>query len=327
MNNRKTARMIQFAIALYLSCGAALVNADDHLVKIVGRQQVTVTTPQVHLGDLADVTPIKLGNDDSVIALKKILLGTSPKPGQQTTVAANQIIEALKSSGVKLSSVGYSLPRVITVQRAGRKILPDEVKSVIESFFAHNDREVALKGIQFDQEIFVAPGSLKIEAQPIENSRPGSQGFSMLAVSGTEQPIRFDVTANLDEWVEVPVAARAIQRGVTVDQKDIAFARYHISAVPKDAAFDPKEINGKATSGTISSGDVFRTSRLSIPAVIAAGSTVTLVYKSGALEATATGVAMEPGTMGQEIKVRNDTSKRIVLGKVLEPGIVGVSKK
>ena len=56
------------------------------------------------------------------------------------------------------------------------------------------------------------------------------------------------------------------------------------------------------------------------------GAMVTLVYRSGGIEATASGVAIESGAQGDEIRVRNDSSRKIILGKVLEPGMVGVTK-
>jgi flagella basal body P-ring formation protein FlgA len=47
-------------------------------------------------------------------------------------------------------------------------------------------------------------------------------------------------------------------------------------------------------------------------------------YQSEFFEATASGVALENGGIGQEIKVRNDASKKVVSGQVLEAGIVRV---
>ena len=71
---------------------------------------------------------------------------------------------------------------------------------------------------------------------------------------------------------------------------------------------------------------MFQKRKLDIPPVIDMGALVTLVYRSGGIEATASGVAIESGALGDEIRVRNDSSRKIILGKVLEPGIVGVSK-
>ena len=44
----------------------------------------------------------------------------------------------------------------------------------------------------------------------------------------------------------------------------------------------------------------------------------------GRLEATATGVALENGGFNQEIRVRNEGSKKVVVAKVLEAGLVSV---
>ena len=39
---------------------------------------------------------------------------------------------------------------------------------------------------------------------------------------------------------------------------------------------------------------------------------------------TAVGTALENGGLGQDIRVRNDSSKKIVMGRVIEPGLVMV---
>jgi flagella basal body P-ring formation protein FlgA len=49
-----------------------------------------------------------------------------------------------------------------------------------------------------------------------------------------------------------------------------------------------------------------------------------MVYKNGLFEVSATGVALEAGGRGHEIRVRNEASKKIIAATVLEPGLVGV---
>ena len=49
-----------------------------------------------------------------------------------------------------------------------------------------------------------------------------------------------------------------------------------------------------------------------------------IVFRFGRREATATGVALENGGFNQEIRVRNEGSKKVVVAKVLEAGLVSV---
>jgi flagella basal body P-ring formation protein FlgA len=61
-----------------------------------------------------------------------------------------------------------------------------------------------------------------------------------------------------------------------------------------------------------------------IPPVVKSGSRVTLLFKRGQLEVTASGIALENGIVGSEIKVRNENSKRVVIGRVADEGLVVV---
>jgi flagella basal body P-ring formation protein FlgA len=69
---------------------------------------------------------------------------------------------------------------------------------------------------------------------------------------------------------------------------------------------------------------VFRAHSVAVPPLVSTGSRVSIVFRYNRLEVSASGIALENGGKGQEIKIRNDTSKRIVSGRVEAPGIVMV---
>ncbi|MCB0340106.1 MAG: flagellar basal body P-ring formation protein FlgA, partial [Bdellovibrionales bacterium] len=83
---------------------------------------------------------------------------------------------------------------------------------------------------------------------------------------------------------------------------------------------------GFETNRNIGFGEVFRKPMLHIPPVITSGSKVTVFYKSAAMEATASGVAVEDGIEGSEIRVRNDNSNKVITGRVVGPGMVQVGR-
>ena len=62
-----------------------------------------------------------------------------------------------------------------------------------------------------------------------------------------------------------------------------------------------------------------------MPPLIATGARVFIAFKSGLLEATATGTAMENGFRGQEIRVKNDSSQKILSAVTEDAGMVRVS--
>ncbi len=315
---------IAIILSLLFVLPAAAVDS-ARSIRIIGRKSATVTTRRILLADIAQVSSPELSDDEAVIALQKIVIADSPLPGAKITLSASQILERLREQGVNLNSVGYTLHRVVTVARAGRVLRSAEVRAAIEEFFASGKRDAVLKGIAYNEDIQLAPGLTKLAVRPYDSTRAGEMGFEVVAEVEGEQPVSFKVPAQIDEWRELPVAARPLQRGAVIGEGDIKMARLNISAIPHDAAADKAGLIGMEAEQAIGYGEVFRRNKLLLPPVISSGSRVTLVYKTALITATASGVALESGQEGEEIKVRNTASKKIVSGMILEPGLVGVN--
>ena len=97
------------------------------------------------------------------------------------------------------------------------------------------------------------------------------------------------------------------------------------NSIPEDVAVDTRGIIGFEADYSMNDGEVFRVGRLALPPVIEPGHAVTIMYRSGLLEVTAAGTALEAGARGRPIKVKNNASKKLLVGTVLEPGLVGVN--
>ncbi|MEZ4753176.1 MAG: flagellar basal body P-ring formation chaperone FlgA, partial [Bdellovibrionota bacterium] len=115
-------------------------------------------------------------------------------------------------------------------------------------------------------------------------------------------------------------------RGAVIGSDDVVMARLNSTAIPNDAAVEIKDIIGLETDQAIGYGEVFRRNKLAIPPVIARGQKVAIQYKSKFLEASAIGIAEESGIEGDEIRVRNRVSEKVVFGTIIAPGLVRVSK-
>jgi flagella basal body P-ring formation protein FlgA len=320
-------RYLKFGFIICLVMIASIVEANQPSIVITGRKDVLITNKEIRLSDLADVMSKNNGQEEEIIALKKIKIFESPAPNSSVTFSAAQILEKLSSNGVNLKEIGYTIPRVITVKRVGRAIEKHELHPIVEEILSNSANEVNLKELVYNKPIYVAPGAMKLSAQIVPTKSIGQLGFRFTASNlETDETVNFEVTANIEEWREVPVAAKSIGKGSVIDPADVQMARLNITELPKDAAIELENIYGLSATQSINLGEVFRKSKLLIPPVITAGSPVTMVYRSGALEATASAVALESGAMGDEIKVRNNSSKKILIGKVIEPGLVGVSK-
>ncbi|MBX7137148.1 MAG: flagellar basal body P-ring formation chaperone FlgA [Oligoflexia bacterium] len=311
-------------ILLVLALTGSAAYAGGQKVRVVGRDESTVTTDAIRLSDIADVYPMEDGNDEAVIGLKRLLLASSPAPGEVSTITAAQTLERMRTQGIRLEQIGYALPRLMRVKRAARPLNEDEIRNALLQFLSSRTRDVTLKALYLKEHPQVAPGDVSFDVRPFDTGRSARQGFNVTARVAGAPEVRFDLEADVDEWREVPVASRSISRGSKIETGDIMMARLNLGTLARDAALDENQILGKEINHDLDYGEAFTHSKLVIPPIIQAGSKVTVIYRSKLFEASATGTAMEAGMPGQNIRVRNDSSKKIVTGTALEPGLVEI---
>lgn len=293
-------------------------------ITVQGRKEITVTTETVRLGDIADITSSAQDDYETIIGLKRIQIASSPKPGQDTSISATQVLERMEEEGVNLKRVGYVFPRTVSIKRASRTLTIQEVENAIKSYLKSEGRDISLKQIRYKGDAVISPGIADIKVSPFPTRNQGEMGFDLnISVNGIEE-VKFPVTTGAEEWKEVPIASRTVGRGKIVESTDIRMARLNVNALPPDVATNEKDIVGMEVGNEIPQGDFFKQTRLEIPPIVQVGQNVMLRYRFKTLEATATGVALDAGIKNQDIRVRNSASKKIINGTVIEPGLVEV---
>jgi flagellar basal body P-ring formation protein FlgA len=313
-------------LALALSLGVIPVAlAAESSITIRGRAQALVTTAKITISDLAEVASSQVEDDEAVIAIKKITLGSSPRAGMRETYRADQVLQALRAAGVDMDRIKYALPQEIAITRAGRGLSEGEVRQAIDEAIARSGREITVRSISYPLETQVPTGDISVTATEYNLGSNGRVGFSLAISQPGEEVQQVMASASVDEWISVPLARRAIPRGQMVSEQDVVMARANLASFPRDAATELAKILGLQTNREIGHGQSFKNGDLQMPALVSAGSPVSMVYRRGLLEATAKGTAIESGSLRQIIKVRNDSSKKIVLGTVLESGVVEVT--
>lgn len=299
---------------LLLILALVLMGATPYAVRVVVRESVTTTKSQLRLEDIAVVDPTGTAEEDVVLALQKIVIGESPNPGTEKQFDGQMILDRMQSAGVDIGQVGYTIPQLITVRRAGRLLGKEEVEQAIQKALPNPNSEI--KRIDYKENIYIPIGEVKISAS-IDDSRHAS-----LNLKSADWELNSNINLVMEEWREVPVAARQIKRGELINSDDVAMARLEVSRLGADFTDSSASVVGKEAQQDIRYGDVFRKGRVKSPPMIAAGEKVVLKYISEALEATASGVAVDSAGQNESIRVRNDSSKRIVIGDVESPGIV-----
>ena len=120
----------------------------------------------------------------------------------------------------------------------------------------------------------------------------------------------------------VAIASRNLERGDVVNENDLTTDIKDVSDFRMGFCLTPDSIIGKEVKFTINKGETFRTSALDAPLVIKRGDTVSMEASAGEISVRTNGTAVSDGRVGQQIRVKNNQSARVINAKVIGPGKV-----
>jgi flagella basal body P-ring formation protein FlgA len=250
--------------------------------------------------------------------LKELKLGDAPAPRSKTTLIGAAILQKIEEAGVEREVIGYSIPKTVNVARDGRVVTQEEVLLAIKSEIAKNkSADIQLRGVEWGSPQVIPVGESQVAVEVLGTPVSGKFPIRVeISVDG-KLSSRFLATAIADDWREIPVLSRAIDRGGIINPEDLHLVRMNLASQPADVAGKIEEVFGKRAKSRLNAGEVVRKSFIDIPPVVPKGKRVTVIYDKGLLRATATGIALEDGYESSRIAIRNESSKKTIMGKVL----------
>ena len=248
----------------------------------------------------------------------------APALGATGTIQARRIVEALER--LELTSVETGGRPQIQVQRAARRIGPTEIEGAIKrALQASHGLDPANLSVRFDGETaLLAPVDLDGQVNAVEltyDSR--SHRVAGLIVLG-ERQASLRVAGQVLEMREVAVLTRSIGRGETLGASDVTLERRPREVLPPDALTQSREAVGQVAQRSLSAGGVLRMDDTAPPDLVRRGEAVAIVFETGGVSLTLTGIANETGRLGAVVTVTNPTSKKVLQGTVAGPGRVSV---
>jgi flagella basal body P-ring formation protein FlgA len=153
--------------------------------------------------------------------------------------------------------------------------------------------------------------------------RVGSFAVAVIELnpSGQARVVR-QVRGSVSMPRQVPVVTRRIVPGETIEPGDIKLVAVDSRQVPANAVLDVDELVGVEPRWPISPLVPVTRAQVKVPRAVERGAPVSAHYRRSGIELTTQLVAMEAGTVGQLIALRNPASNKIVRGRIAEPGAV-----
>lgn len=169
---------------------------------------------------------------------------------------------------------------------------------------------------------------LKQCSQSLESYTPqGKKQMGKITVgvrcSGTT-PWSLFVPVTVKVMTKIVVATNNLPRGSIIQPVDVAVELRDISRLHRGYLEDTKAVVGKKLRQRVGRNQVITPSKLVTPLTVKRNNRVIIRASNKAVRVSMTGKALQNGSLGQVIRVKNESSNREVDARVIAPGIVEV---
>lgn len=151
----------------------------------------------------------------------------------------------------------------------------------------------------------------------------GNRTIGIRCQSPTEWTVYVPVRVKVMK--QVVVAARPLAANRTLTAADIRLQAMDIGDLRQGYLAAKAQVVGQQLKYPVAVGTVLPPRGLKLQKVVRRGDQITLVASAGMMEVRMSGTAMEDASVGDKVKVKNSSSKRVVEGIVDAPGIVKVT--
>ncbi|WP_049721836.1 flagellar basal body P-ring formation chaperone FlgA [Gilvimarinus polysaccharolyticus] len=149
--------------------------------------------------------------------------------------------------------------------------------------------------------------------------------ISVKAICDGEQPWSLYLSAQVDVYRNVLVTAIPLARGAVIDMAAISQQRLNTSSLRQGYLTLPDQALGLLVRRSLDVGEPLRTGVLEQPLAVKRGDIVTLESTNGAIIVATQAEALSNGRVGEQIRVKNTSSKRVVRANILGEGRVGAN--
>lgn len=183
--------------------------------------------------------------------------------------------------------------------------------------------EVKIEADPLDSRLKLSRCSTPLKATMPHNSRLSAR-FSVTVQCESEKPWQLYVPVTVAKMANIYVANSALMKGDVVNESDLRLVKTDINQLHSRPMFSANNIVGMVAKHPIAQGSPFTENYLKFPTLIKKGESVAIVAAAGGLNIRMTGEALDSGAIGQRIRIKNASSKKIIEAIVINSNTVQV---
>jgi len=282
---------------------------------IVIKSEAVINGDRIYLKDILD------SSSDPKLAgkIEDLFIGHAPKPGKERKITGSWIISRLDSKKWLPKDAKVSAPKYIRISRKYQKLNHQLLERVFLNYITSRLGESNFKISQFKVRgaVKYPEGRMTFSIlKPIPKKLSGQVSLRMAVVMEGKARGRITLSAWIDRFEAVLCAARYLHRGTILTSADLKMQQMNVSKSPANLVMDMQAAIGKQLKRNIKPGEIIRHNMISVPPLIRKGDKVKLIAQNGSLRIVTLGIAKSSGGAGDQIRIENITSKKIVVGRV-----------
>jgi len=287
------------------------------------RSSVSVNGDVVTLGDFFD--------DAGPLADRPLF--RAPDLGTTGPVSAARVVDMARAAGLTTARADGLVE--ISVTRLSRAVEATEIARLIATEALRRPGrtdDVSIDDLDVVFDAPVEPRHADVRAEvPVRvvslSLNPMNGRFDALVqIDQGERNERVHLRGQVVETAAVTVLNRPLSRGDIVTADDVRVDRQPRSRSGLlHSIVDPSEIVGRQARRALRAGQAVAAADFARPQIVARGETVTIVFRTRALQVTARGQALQAGAVGDMVPVLNPQSKRTIHATVAGPGLVEIA--
>lgn len=133
-----------------------------------------------------------------------------------------------------------------------------------------------------------------------------------------------EIFGRFETFIEIPVTSRFIKAGEIILAGDITTVKTKVSRLRENYITSEEDIIGMQAKKHLSSGSLIKMNELSRPVVIKMHDPVNIIYTSGNIDLKISGISLGNGAVGDTLRVKNEDSGAVMLGRIINKNTVQV---
>ncbi|WP_262694988.1 flagellar basal body P-ring formation chaperone FlgA [Kordiimonas aquimaris] len=281
------------------------------------KEDLTVSGKTISIGDIFT----DAGEKSDVIIFE------APAPGKSKSISAYDLQRISDTHDLDWERPQY-LKRVRLTRLSSSISNDDLVSYVHETAISHGanpDSQIRLFGRNTGLVVPIDATMADLSFEQFSLNDKRDRFTSVLLVpSGGNVPKKISMSGVIEEVRDIPVFNRSILPGETIAKSDISWVEYPASRLNNRAILSHKQLVGMTVRRAVRPEKPINTNDVIEPVAVKKGAPVTMVVRSGSIILTASGQALENGSIGETIRILNSKSRLTVDAKVMTAGQVEI---